>query len=318
MLPRQERVLRHWGREFRRARRRLLFLVMRSVMRSCGFGSARRIGAWLGAVQYALGGSVRRTCLEGLAALQGRRSDDPLVARTLRMAYRVNTAALLEVLSMVDRKLDTRSLHVYCQVEGLAHLEAARNGRGAILLATHSGNSLLMAAQLADLGWPITVVYRRSPMMSQQFFAAGLPRYGMQGILANEGFRAYAGMMDALRHNRVLFAMMDQGVVEDETGMTLRFLGKDMPMPGGVTQLARQVRTPILPVEPLAAEPVWRFAIRPRLLLPPGGSIEEDTAWILRHVEAQILEHPELWSWHQRRWREFPLATREQSVDKGI
>ncbi len=300
--------MRQWDREFRRAQRRVLFLVMRSVMRCFGFGSARRIGAWLGAAQYALAGHTRRICLEGLAALQGRRSDDPQVARTLRMAYRVNTAAVLEVLSMVDRRLDAGRLHACCQVDGLEHLEAARNGRGAILLATHSGNSLLLAAQLADRGWPITVVYRRSPMMSLQFFADGLPRYGMQGILANEGFRAYAGMVDALRHDRVLFAMMDQGVVEDEAGMTLRFLGKDMPMPGGVTQLARQVRTPILPVEPLAAEPVWHFAIRPRLLLPPGGSIEEDTAWMLRHVEAQILEHPELWSWHQRRWREFPLA----------
>ncbi len=180
-------------------------------------------------------------------------------------AYRVNTVALLEVLSMVDRKLDAARLQARCHVDGLEHLEAARNGRGAILLATHSGNSLLLAAQLAERGWPITVVYRRSPMMSLQFFADGLPRYGMQGILANEGFRAYAAMVDALRHDRVLFAMMDQGVVDDETGMTLRFLGKDMPMPGGVVQLARQVRSPILPVEPLAAEPVWHFAIRQRL-----------------------------------------------------
>ncbi len=152
------------------------------------------------------------------------------------------------------------------------------------------------------------MVYRRSPMMSLQFFADGLPRYGMQGILANEGFRAYAGMVDALRKDRVLFAMVDQGVVDDETGMPLRFLGKDMPMPGGVVQLARQVRSPILPVEPLSAEPSWHFAIRPRLVLPPGGSVEDDTMEILRHQEAQILAHPELWSWHQRRWREFPLA----------
>jgi lauroyl/myristoyl acyltransferase len=298
------------GAKLRRAQRRLLFLVMRSVMRCCGFGSARRIGAWLGAAHYALGAATRRICLEGLAALQGRSVNDPQVKRTLRNAYRVNTRAVLEVLSMVDRRLPASQLHACCRVDGLEHLEAARTGRGAILLATHSGNSLLLAAQLADRGWPLTVVYRRSPMMSMQFFADGLPRYGMQGILANEGFRAYAGMMDALRHDRVLFAMMDQGVVQDETGMTQRFLGKDMPMPGGVVQLARQVRSPLLMVEPLAADPVWHFAIHPRLALSPGGTVEEDTAEILRHVEAQILAHPDLWSWHQRRWREFPLAGR--------
>jgi phosphatidylinositol dimannoside acyltransferase len=188
-------------------------------------------------------------------------------------------------------------------------LESALAGRGAILLATHSGNSLLLAAQLADAGWPVTVVYRHARMMSVEFFAEGLPRYGIQGILANEGFKAYARMVDALRHNRILFAMMDQGVKQAETGVPLRFLGKDMPMPGGVMQLARQTRAPILPVVSLAADPVWHFAIEPRIVFQPGGTVEEDTAVVLQHVEQQILAHPDLWSWHQRRWRKFPLAS---------
>jgi KDO2-lipid IV(A) lauroyltransferase len=176
------------------------------------------------------------------------------------------------------------------------------------LLATHSGNSLLLAAQLADSGLPVTIVYRQARMMSLQFFVDGLPRYGFEGILANEGFKAYARMIDSLRHNRILFAMMDQGVKKAETGVPLRFLGKDMPMPGGVVQLARQTRAPILPVTTLAADPLWRFAIGPRLQLVPGGSIEQDTAEVLQHVEAQILAHPELWSWQHRRWRNFPVA----------
>ncbi len=56
-------------RDLRRAQRRMLFLTMRSVMRRFGFDSARRIGAWLGALQYLFGRDTRRTCLEGLAAL---------------------------------------------------------------------------------------------------------------------------------------------------------------------------------------------------------------------------------------------------------
>jgi KDO2-lipid IV(A) lauroyltransferase len=209
---------------------------------------------------------------------------------------------------MVDRKLDPSLLRARCQVDGIEHLQAARQGRGAILLATHSGNSLLLAAQLADAGLPVTVVYRHARMMTAHFFSTGLPRYGIQGILANEGFKAYARMVDALRKNHVLFAMVDQGVKEAETGVPLRFLGKDMPMPGGVVQLSRSTRAPILPVTSLAADPVWHFRIEPQLALAPGGSIEEDTLAVMRNVEAQVLAHPQLWSWHQRRWRKFPIA----------
>jgi lauroyl/myristoyl acyltransferase len=293
---------------FGRARRRLLFLFARSLMRVGGFRAARSIGSVLAALYYSLGVTDRRNCLRDLAPLMERKAGDPVVARTLRQAYRVNTTAVLEVLSMVDRPLSDAKLQANCRVDGIEHLQQARAGRGAILLATHSGNSLLLAAQLARAGQPITVVYRHARMMSAQFFADGLPRYGIEGILANEGFRAYARMVDALRHNRVLFAMVDQGVKAAETGVPMRFLGKDMPMPGGVVQLARQTRAPIVPVVAIDADPVWHFDIARPLTFQPGGSLEEDMRVVLQETERQILERPQLWSWPQRRWRDFGMA----------
>jgi lauroyl/myristoyl acyltransferase len=145
-------------------------------------------------------------------------------------------------------------------------------------------------------------------MMALPFFENGLAHYGFEGIPANDGFQAYARMLDALRHNRVVFAMMDESAKQAGAGVPLRFLGKDMPMPGGLVQLARQSRAPILPITSLAADPRWHFVIEPQFALAPGGTIEEDTAAVLKHVEGQILAHPQLWSWQQRRWRHYPLA----------
>jgi lauroyl/myristoyl acyltransferase len=288
--------------------RRMLFLSTRAVMRRTGFAGARRVGPLLGAMHYHIGATERRKCHRDLAVLQGRDAADPLIAQQLRQAYRINTMAMLEVLAMVDRKVDVAMLRTQCRVDGMSHLEIARQGRGAILLATHSGNSLLLPVQLASEGWSVTVVYRHADMMSAEFFSQGLPRYGIQGILANEGFKAYAGMIDALRRGRILFAMMDQGVKHAETGVPLRFLGKNMPMPGGVVQLARQTRAPILPVATLGADPIWHFSVEPRIELQPGGTVEEDMGVVAGVVERQILAHPELWTWHLRRWRDFPLA----------
>jgi lauroyl/myristoyl acyltransferase len=289
--------------------RRIMFLTLRGLLRWSGFEGARRFGPFFGKLHYYADGSVRRRCLVGVAAMLGRDRCDAEVIRTVRNAYRVNTIGVAEVLSMVDRRLDSQRLQQLCQVDGIDNLQCARSGRGAILLATHSGNGLLMAAQLADKGWPITIVYRQSPMMSPQFIAEGLAHYGFDGIAANEGFRAYARMVDALRHDRVVFAMMDDGVRRSEGGgLPLCFMGKCMQMPPGVVQLARHSRAPIVPVTSLAADPRWHFRIEPRLALAPGGTIEEDMATVLKHVEGQIMAHPELWSWHQRRWRKHPLS----------
>jgi lauroyl/myristoyl acyltransferase len=79
-------------------------------------------------------------------------------------------------------------------------------------------------------------------------------------------------------------------------------------MPGGVVQLARQARAPIVPVVTVAADPVWHFAIESPIAFQPGGTLEEDMSIVFGKVEQQILARPQLWSWHQRRWRDFSIA----------
>lgn len=297
----------------RRLRRRATFLAVRSLVRLVGFDGCRRLGSFFGSLQYLLLVSLRRRVGADLAALLGCDPHGGRVGSTLRSAYRVNTIGVLEVASMADRRLDTKRFYQRCRVDGIDNLTAARTGRGVIMLATHSCNSLLVLAQLADQGWPLTVVYRRSPSMPTNFDQNVLDNYGLEGVAAEDGLRSYVGMMDALRRNRVLFAMMDHGVSRADTGVMLRFLGKDMPMPGGIVQLARQTRAPIVPLTAMAIDPRWHFRIEPALQLDPGGSFEQDAAAVMRHVEGQILAHPELWSWPHRRWSKFPLAPEDST-----
>lgn len=284
------------------------FLAARWIVRLVKFDASRPLGRFFGDWQYFLRIGLRRRCLADMAVVLKCDARDPQLGRTLRSAYRVNTISSLEVASMVDRKLDAGRVFDRCRVDGVDNLSAARAGRGAILLATHAGNSLLLLAQLAHQGWPITIVYRRSPSVPRPFMLNGLGHYGFEGIPANQGFKAYAAMIDALRRDRVVFAMMDDAVLKAETGVAHRFLGKFMPMAGGMVQLARQTRAPIVPISSLAIDPVWHFRIEPRVHFTPGGTFDEDLATMLQQVERQILERPELWSWPHRRWRSFPIC----------
>ena len=309
---------RHWRRALGRRRKRALFLVLRALVRRFGFASMRRIGAVLGQLHYLLNVPLRRRCLHDAARLLQRRPDDPARARQLREAYRVNTIAALEVLAMFERPLDDDTLNRRCHVDGIEHLQAARGGgRGAILLATHSGNALMMAVQLARRGIPVSVIYRQALMMSDDLFTAGLQPYGVEGIVANEGLKAYAKMLGALRQNRVVMIMLDQGVKHAQDGLMMRFLGKDMPMPAGPAQLARHSAAPLLPVTTLAAEPDWRFAIGAPVPRVAGNSLEADLAALLRICEDMVLARPQLWSWHQRRWRDFRLAAEGPASASG-
>lgn len=288
-----------------------MFLAALTLARTSGFERARRVGAILGELQFHLTWRASHRYARDMAVVLGRAPGDTSVKAQLRQAYRVNTAAVLEVLAMFDQGIGRDVVEAQCEVQGLDHLHAAlTEGRGAILLGAHMGNGVLLAVRLSGLGLPVSVVYRQSRMMSADLFEQGFARYGIEGISAEDGLKAYGRMLGALRRNRLVFLMIDQGVRHAKDGVILRFLGKDMPMPAGPAQLARQARTPVLPVATLAADPVWRFEIEAAVARVAGATLHADLEQLLRVTEAQVLHHPQLWSWHHRRWRHYPLAVR--------
>ncbi|MGH8515999.1 MAG: lysophospholipid acyltransferase family protein [Panacagrimonas sp.] len=293
----------------RRAIKRVTFLCVRALVRAGGFWRAGALGRALGELQYRASGSAAARYRRDMAHALGRPSDDAQTARELREAWRINTGAVLEILSMFDRRVDPARLAENCRIEGIEHLEAAsRAGRGVLLLGAHMGNGALIPVCLAASGWPVSVVYKQSRMMSAGFFQHGLAEYGIEPIMANEGMKAYARMLGALRKGRVVFIMADQGTKTSNDGIVLRFLGKDMPMPAGPAQLARHSHAPVLPFETIAAEPTWHFRIHPPMERAPGSTLEDDAAAMLRTLEAMVLRHPALWSWSHRRWRLYPTA----------
>jgi KDO2-lipid IV(A) lauroyltransferase len=294
----------------RRAWRRGLFLSVHALVRRAGLAHARTLGAALGELQFRWEWLARRRMQRDVAWALGRASDDPSVRALLREAYRVNDAAVVEVMAILERRHDDAELAARCEIDGLGHLrEAMAQGRGVILLAAHMGNMALLPLVLAASGWPVSVVCKEARMMSDGFLLRGFERYGVQGILANAGIRAYAQMLGALKQGRIVFLMLDQGVKSASDGSVVRFLGKDMPMSAGPAQLARASRAPVLPVATTAADPRWRFEIEAPVELS-RESLEADLARLVGATERQVLRHPQFWSWHQRRWRAFPVSAR--------
>jgi len=285
-----------------------MFLSLRTLLRVIGFRHALALGSWLGEMQFWLDWPRSRRLQREVAQVLGHTANDRSVQALLREAYRVNNGALMEILSMFDQRQEESVLAARCELEGLEHLcSAMTEGRGAIVLAAHMGNASLAMIRVAQEGWPVSLLYRKARMMSTGFFQCGLEQYGIQAILANGGIRAYGQMLAALKQGRVLFLMMDQGVSRAENGVMQRFLGKDVPMPAGPAQLARVSRSPVLPMVATAATPLWRFAIQPKVTIGQG-SLEADVEFLTRLTEQQVLQHPELWSWHHRRWSELPMA----------
>lgn len=313
--PMQPKPAVPWLLRTERAGARAMFLIFRTLVRSVRFERLRFLGAVLGELQFRLGFVARRRMVQELAVLLGRSSDDPKPRQQMREAYRCNDVAVLEVLKLLDQRQDTDMLLSQVKVDGVPALRAVLDaGRGAILLACHAGNGALLLIRLAALGFPVSMVYRESAMMDAGLFQRGLAFYDIEGILATDGLKAYGKMLGALRANRVVFVMADQGTKKARDGVMFKFLGKRMSMPAGPAQLARHARTPVLPVEITAAHPRWGFEILPPITFQLGATLEDDMETLLRVSESVIMRHPQWWSWHQRRWRRFPMSETRSAV----
>lgn len=292
-----------------RASRRALFKVCRQAVRTLSYRQIHVIGAVSGELQFRIAQIFQRRMLNHVArVLEGARGERS-ITDILRSAFRVNNAGMLEILKILEARQDVPALLSQVEIVGVSTLQAALSaGNGAILLGTHMGNSALFLIRLAQSGIPLSIVHREAPMMEPGFFGQGIARYGIEPILANRGAHAYRSILSALRANRAVYMCIDQGVKKATEGVSVRFLGKDMPMPAGPAHLVRQSNAKVLPVAAVTAEPKWQLEILPPLELRAGADIATDLKAMLQMSEQTVLRSPHLWSWHQRRWRNFPLA----------
>jgi len=282
-------------------------LVRRLAMRSLqclaivtawfGFARIRPVGRALGSIQYHLATRRRRRVQQQMdARIHGL---DP---KTLKTSYRENTRAVLEVLALYSRRRPDGTIRRACRITGLEHLQTLKTG--AILLGAHQGNGVLLPIRLAVEGYPVAVAIRESRKIPPGFFRKGLGRYGIRALDAASGTSGLKEMIRVLRKGYLLYILMDQG--SKQGGMAVEFLGRTMHVPAGPAVLARRCGVPVIPAAVTGADPVWSLKLSEPEFLPerePGAERDNRDVQQLADMTAeQIRNHPELWTWHHRRW----------------
>lgn len=293
-------------RILRRAGRRALFLALCAVAglgALFGRGGVVAVGHAVGRAGAAVPSRARARLRRDIAEALGL--ERATAARVLSHARRTNDRAIVEILALGLPWTDVEALIASCRVLDVEHLPT---DRGAVLLGMHMGNGILMAAQLAHQGFRVSVAYRESRKLTPGYLGRCLARAGVKPIHLDRHGPA-AGLrllMRDLADGRLVYVLMDQG--EKHGGIETRFLGKRTRMPTTVVRVAQRGGHPLIPVLPEAAEPTWTFRAHPPLALP--DDTDAAVQQVVETMAAQIARHPDLWTWHHRRWRREPLSER--------
>jgi len=228
---------------------------------------------------------------------------EPEAVRIARRSYFNIAATALEFLRLKRvRRVVERG---YVVVENEEVLSAfLREGKGAVLVAMHSGNWEMSGAALALRGVPLFYVVgvQHNPyvdrLINRLRVGAGIRVISKKHVL-KDVFRR-------LKRGGVLGIVADQH--EASGGVEVTFFGKPVWASRGPAGFARRAGVPLIPYISLRKERgrhVTRFfdPIMPDPTLSRDEDVVRMTQAYMDVFERVIREHPGDWLWLHRRWR---------------
>jgi lauroyl/myristoyl acyltransferase len=230
--------------------------------------------------------------------------DPRRASRILRGGAQTNDGAIFEALTLGRPGADAAALVDCVDIDHLARLDAlVERKHGAILLGMHMGNGILMAGRLAAAGYPVHIVFREPRRLTPGTLFDCIAATPAQPISLDRDnpTRSFRQMLKALKEGGLIYVLMDQASKQE--GRPRRFLGKTQLTPTGILKLADRVGAPIVPVDVVEREPRWRFEVGEALATGPDLDATLDA--VVAHMENRVRHRPELWSWHQRRWKRY-------------
>jgi KDO2-lipid IV(A) lauroyltransferase len=196
----------------------------------------------------------------------------------------------------------------YVELDGGEVLAGAlAGGRGTIAVSGHVGNWELLAATIADRGFPLTVVARR---VNDERFNALIVRFRREAgteVLLREEPQFLDAVRDALRRNRIVAILIDQDT--RGAGVFVPFFGRPARTPAGAAVLGLRARVPIVTAFiQRRCDGGHRIEIRPVDVGSERGrrSTIALTATLTATVEAYVRRSPSEWVWWHERWRRQP------------
>ncbi len=257
--------------------------------------------------------TVRDAILENVAAVLGLPVGDRRVEEVGRAMVSSHSRLWIDLLRYTSRS-DVDPLALLTARLGHERLvEAARQGRGAILLTAHVGNFELGGLFLRDFGATTTVAYVPDPSsVIERHRAEARRRLGVEGIPVTSSPFAFVPLLRALHEGRFVAMQGDRDV--SGTGRVLPFFGRTASFPVGPFRLAAIAGVPIFPVFVLMeSQGSYRTVVEPplRVGLAPGSRTEPDETALEEAMERWVSilsrvigENPTQWYLFTRFWED--------------
>jgi len=248
----------------------------------------------------------RRVALNNLNLAFGREKGKDEIQWMCRELFKNMPTDMMEVYRCPD--FEDSYFKTLVRLEGKEHLDRAlKEGKGAIAVSGHLGNFPLMAARLANEGYPLSLVARdpENPKIAKAILSLR-DAVGMESIPDEPRMACVSRCFKALKAKRVLLLQIDQNAPVTEAWVD--FFGYLVPTFKGPVLFSIRTGAPIIPMFITRdSHHLHKITVHPPFDLKMTGNVDQDItsnlAGLTKIIEAAIREHPEQWLWIYRRFK---------------
>lgn len=296
-------------RGWKRVRHRLEYAALRLVIGVCRAvpaGVADRVGAALGWVVARVWRPRWDVATRQLRmAFPG--ADEGWRRRVARRSYAHFCAEAVAIFRLSHaRPAEIRERTRVFGIEVLA--EAARAGRGVVLVSGHVGNWEVGAAGLVARGFPMDIVVaRQRNVLFDRYLARSRERLGIALIPREEAGR---GVPASLKAGRLIGIMGDQDA--RRAGIFVDYFGRPASTARGPAVLAMRAGATIATFHTIrraGRTPRYDIHVEPVEVVRRGrgrAAVAAVTRAFTARLEERVREYPEQYLWHHRRWKTPP------------
>ncbi len=191
--------------------------------------------------------------------------------------------------------------------------EAAREGRGVMLVSGHLGNWEVGTAGVVARGFPMDIVAaRQRNVLFDRYLTRSRERLGMKVIPREEAQR---GVLASLKAGRVIGIMGDQDA--RRAGIFVDYFGRPASTARGPAVLSLRAGATVATfytIRRAGWKPRYDIYIEPVQAAGGGrgrAAVAAVTQAFTTRLEEHVKEHPEQYLWHHRRWKTPPPGEQE-------
>ena len=289
------------SRGIKAARHAAIYYVVRFFLLLLGWTPERFVptaARWLGGLAYLVARRERHIAVTQLCARTAITHRSQRARKLTRGVFNHLALSVAELCRLL-RKRNNSPLVIIPESSQKALDGAIAKNCGVIFVTGHIGNWELMAIALANAGYPIHTVAKKSyDTRFTRFIGRQRMRFGVHGIYRDD--RGSVGKLyRALKSGHILGMLIDQDT--RVPGVFVPFFGAEAHTPSGAASFAVRTGTPVVvgTVKRTRAG-IHRIDIE-GVVLPEDET--DATALLTRKLEQRIRGQMSQWVWFHRRWK---------------